>query len=278
MSKEKLQISQLLIERYSCNEVTPAEKERIERALASDEKLRESLQLLQNSTNEVQKQWPVDLMVREIKLRAHSQDVTERMNRAGKSKSLYAKKGILMAAGSSIMALLLVSAGILYTNLFLNDSKLVGEITRIKGQRPYLTVYRETAGGYEMLPDKAVLYEGDRIQLGYVSAGKKYGFIFSVDGSGNISTHFPDEDSTTMKDTLQSGREHLLSFSFELDEAPGFERFFFITSDDTINCEKILDHCRIQYKRGTFNEEYRELPVNNSCEQMTMFFLKGIRK
>lgn len=106
------------------------------------------------------------------------------------------------------------------------------EQTRLKGARPSLSLFRRTATGSERLKSGATVRPGDELQLSYTAAGLQYGAIVSVDGAGGVSRHFPSESGTT---ELESGGSILLDHAFELDDAPGFERFFFVASDDPIN-------------------------------------------
>ncbi|MFC1586574.1 hypothetical protein ACFL5V_13585 [Fibrobacterota bacterium] len=40
---------------------------------------------------------------------------------------------------------------------------------------------------------------------------------------------------------LRSDGQTALSFAYELDDAPDFENFYFITSDETFDLEKVME-------------------------------------
>lgn len=100
---------------------------------------------------------------------------------------------------------------------------------------PDLRLYQNTHAGVRQLQSGHTVLEGDTIQIQY-STQAQYGIIISVDGRGTVSQHFPDEGIQSTH--IQSGR-HVLPFAFELDDAPGYEIFFFISSNKSISLEDI---------------------------------------
>ena len=112
---------------------------------------------------------------------------------------------------------------------------------RVKGENSshnQLMLYKKA--GSEILKlssgDKAM--ENDVIQITYVPGNKNYGVIFSFDGNGNITRHFPD-DSWTAEKLEKTGEEVPLSFSYELDDAPEYECFIFVASKEEFRLEEI---------------------------------------
>jgi len=112
------------------------------------------------------------------------------------------------------------------------------EQTRLKGLRPVLHLYRKDSGGTKALASGDVARDGDLIQIAYVSGGKKYGVILSIDGRGQTTRHLWEEGFGRTQPAVQDGPSHLsphgetmLDHSYQLDDAPAFERFFFVTSD-----------------------------------------------
>ncbi|MEX1366528.1 MAG: hypothetical protein AB1Z98_25615, partial [Nannocystaceae bacterium] len=86
---------------------------------------------------------------------------------------------------------------------------------------------------------------GDRLQVSYRAAGFAQGAIVSIDGAGVTTLHFPaTEDASPRLD--QWGRIPLAE-SYELDDAPGFERFFFVTvaqDEPPLDVARVLDAAR----------------------------------
>jgi hypothetical protein len=113
------------------------------------------------------------------------------------------------------------------------------EQTRIKGD-PRLVVHRKSGDTAERLADGARAAPGDVIQLSYVAAGRRYGVIVSIDGRGAVTVHLPE--STKGADAaaeLGQGAAIPLADAYELDDAPGFERFVLVTSRRTFSAESV---------------------------------------
>jgi hypothetical protein len=113
------------------------------------------------------------------------------------------------------------------------------EIGRIKGSvAPALAVYRRTAAGSERLADGDVARGGDLLRLGYASAGRKYGLILSIDGTGTVTLHLPPSGDRAVP--LGQGSLVLLNSSYELDDAPRIERFYFVTGERAFDARPIV--------------------------------------
>jgi hypothetical protein len=113
---------------------------------------------------------------------------------------------------------------------------------RIKGLRPTLALYRRTADGSETLADGAVAHAGDLVRVAYHPAGKPYGVIFSIDGRGAITMHLPPAGDRAVP--LAREATALLDQAYELDDAPHWERFYFITADAPFEVAPIVDAAR----------------------------------
>jgi hypothetical protein len=110
------------------------------------------------------------------------------------------------------------------------------DTTRFKGDDTRLFIYKKTENGPQQVVSGSVSHEGDILQIAYVSA-KPYGVIFSIDGRGTVTLHYPSPESNSTK--LCAGTTYLPS-AYQLDDAPEFERFFFIASDSPIDAGRIL--------------------------------------
>jgi hypothetical protein len=82
------------------------------------------------------------------------------------------------------------------------------------------------------------------IQLKYSAKGAKYGVIFSIDGRGTVTLHYPGGAETPS--TLDAGGTHALDFSYELDDAPDFERFFFVTAHHPIDFKAVIEKAKTE--------------------------------
>ncbi|HEX8435403.1 ActD protein [Archangium sp.] len=115
------------------------------------------------------------------------------------------------------------------------------DTTRTKGLEPKLLLHRQTRGAPEPLADQSQARRGDVLQLGYVSAGKPYGALLSIDGRGSVTLHSPEV--LTGSPELKGGTVSLPS-AYELDDAPAFERFFFVTSDAPFDVKALMESAR----------------------------------
>jgi hypothetical protein len=102
------------------------------------------------------------------------------------------------------------------------------EITRLKGGEPRLILFRKTDRGEEPLHNNHWVSDGDLIQIFYFVPDSVYGAILSVDGHGTVTQHLPESGSDAA--LLQPGEPVALGFSYQLDDAPKWERFYLITS------------------------------------------------
>ncbi len=121
------------------------------------------------------------------------------------------------------------------------------EITRLKGTEPELTVYRSVGGrtgSAEELSDGDRAVEGDRLQVAYNAGGRPFGTIISVDGRGALTLHYPVTASAAPE--LVAAGEQSLPYGYQLDDAPKFEKFYFITSQDAFNVPEILGYVQDQ--------------------------------
>lgn len=114
-----------------------------------------------------------------------------------------------------------------------------GDIIRVKGD-PRLLVHRKRGDQIDQLGGaSASARSGDLIQLSYLAGSARYGAVLSIDGAGVVTLHFPD--STTGSTRLVAASQPIsLAHSYELDDAPAFERFIFVTSDRPIDVAALV--------------------------------------
>ncbi len=110
------------------------------------------------------------------------------------------------------------------------------EVTRDKGLKPRLEVHRQRGDSKEELAAEAIASEGDVLQLSYVAAGRDFGVIFSIDGRGEVTEHFAGP--------LTPNGNHPLDHAYELDDAPGFERFVLVASETPLEKAAVLERAR----------------------------------
>lgn len=113
------------------------------------------------------------------------------------------------------------------------------EVTREKGDvLASLVVHRRSPAGPERLASGRTVRPGDVLQLSYAAAGATHGVIVSVDGAGAVTLHHPAREG--LSTALGGEGETPLPEAYELDAAPGFERFFLVTAQAPIDVGAVL--------------------------------------
>jgi hypothetical protein len=136
----------------------------------------------------------------------------------------------------------------------------VDEGTRVKGG-PRLLAFRQVGAQVELLKQDALVRAGDLIQLRYNPGGKRYGLIASIDGAGIVTLHFPLSEDAPPEATAVTPETTALPHAYALDDAPGFERFFFITASAPIDVQQSLAAVRALARRVDSATASLELPA-----------------
>ena len=239
-------VSDYLVERLAAGDLPADRAAGVRARLLAEPDGRARLEHLQSSNEEILRAHPPAPVAAEIERRfgrAAAQAATEASGRAsGPGLRLYFGLPALAAA----VALILVarSGGWLpgshgHTGGSTSVAGAADDSERVKGLRPTLRVYRKTRGKVERLQDGASTRAGDELQLAYVAAGRQYGAVASVDGAGHITYHLPAAPGPAVR--LSAEGETALPSSYELDAAPGFERFVFLTGDQPFDASVLAD-------------------------------------
>jgi hypothetical protein len=109
------------------------------------------------------------------------------------------------------------------------------EMTTSKGL-PELLLHREDGA---RLFDQDPAAPGDRLMVSYIAGGWPQGAIFSVDGEGVVTQHHPHSGSHSAP--LERGGSHALGRSYQLDDAPEFERFFLVADTGSFDLEPVRE-------------------------------------
>ena len=220
----RIRVPDLFLERYRLGELPEDERGRIERLLLLDSELRGRLDALEASDAEVARSYPAPLMDERIRGRARAAGIS-------KSQTTPARRaGWLMPALAAAAVLLAAGVGVV-------RSPQPGDGILLKGGDAELIVFRKTAAGSERLEPGAPAGPGDLIRVGYRAAGQPYGAIVSTDGNGNVTQHLPRSGGRAA--SLESGTTVLLDFSYELDDAPRWERFYLVTGAEPFDLEPV---------------------------------------
>jgi len=117
------------------------------------------------------------------------------------------------------------------------DVAMVTEVengTRIKGLDARMEVWKKTGDSAVQMSNLDEAREGDEIQLRYSVPEKCFGLLFSMDGNGTLTMHMAEGNRAI---ALEPGKMTTLPFAYKLDNAPKFEKFFFLTSRDSFELD-----------------------------------------
>lgn len=217
-------VPDLLLEQYALGELSDVERAEIEEALDSDSSLRARLEALEASNEEILSKARPAQIAAAIRRRMLSSEGLARAG-GGPGRRASSRPALYLSAA----ALLIVLAGVALTRTLLFPS--VDDLSRPKGGAPGFSVYRKSSAAPEELRDGTTAAAGDLLQIKYSAGGARYGAIFSLDGRGRLTRHFPAPGAGpgSAAPRLSPGGA-ALDAAYELDDAPEFERFFLITS------------------------------------------------
>jgi len=249
-------IPDLTLERYLLGELPKAEMETLTKALENDLDLQSRLSAIKTSNEEIHAVYSSDHMVRQIKTR---------MGHVIASPFQKFKPALALAA---VLALAIaVSIWIPNREVQMLDGVAPHQLlepTRIKGDAR-LFLFRKTDQGTESLTNGSVAHQGDRIQIYYHAGDQKYGAIFSIDGNGTLTQHLPDSGNQAAP--LTQGDPIGLDFSYQLDNAPKWERFYLITSQTPFELKSL---------QNAFKPDTDSLQINATLKQFVFTLHKGI--
>ncbi len=226
MMRQPERIPDLSLEQYALGELSPKEEARVRAELARDAGLRDRLDALRESDRQILAAHPVATMAAEIrgKLRAEASAPQERAIRRFPP--------LVFALPIAASIVLFLSFLVARERILPSYASTGAEVTRLKGVKTHLTVYRKAADGAEEIGDGETAMPRDVLQISYTAAEAKYGVILSVDGRGTITWHLPGRyaGAALTAPSLSTQGEVILPSAYELDDAPSFERFLLVYS------------------------------------------------
>lgn len=235
-SQEKFdRIPDWRLERFLLGELDPGEMEIIRQEIEKDHSLKHRLQALRQSDREILERYPASMMDRRIREKLKKPGVPGAGFRTLIRSKLWPVPAIPALAVLILLAIL--------PSLFppaIDETRDAGgdRAIRLKGTGAQLHLYRKTDSGSEGLENGSLARENDLILVQYQAAGRAYGVILSIDGRGTVSRHFPREGEKAGK--LERQGPVSLDFAYELDDAPRWEIFYFITSDSPFEVDSVM--------------------------------------
>ncbi len=228
-------ISDFLLERYLLKELSAEENKKVEEDIKNNPRTKQRINGLSNSNMEILNRYNPGVIADEINRRYDIQKpiIDKEIKKSGNTKRRFYIPAFSLAAAAVIILVILP--------LINNPEKTIfntPEITRIKGDKAGLYIYRKINNNVELLKNGSHAAERDLLQIAYMSADDPYGVIISIDGRGTVTLHYPEKNGLSTR--LEQKKKTLLPKSYELDDAPLFERFFLITGKEELNVPSII--------------------------------------
>lgn len=234
-------IPTITLERYVLGELSADEMKKMDQLIAENARIARQVAAIRESNKVILQQYTPLTMSQDIRIRAsmHS-DKHQGRAKFGRYYQAWGTAGVIALS----VTLFVVFTPRHHLEMQSIDNpvallKLEPGI-RIKGIEPFLQVFRQTEDHIEQLTSGDLVSEGDVIQLSYVPVSQQYGMIISIDGDGVVTQHLPS-DSSHLAKRLEDRVEVRLKNAYELDDAPLFERFYFITSNTAFETQAILE-------------------------------------
>lgn len=164
------------------------------------------------------------------------------------------------------------------------------EQTRLKGQASALQIFVRSGGGrtqkgHEIAPQAHAINDGDLAQaqdrlqiflfpLSQAQETKSFAALISIDGAGQVSQIWPENGTEARPVQLQQGEEAMsLPFSYQLDAAPGFERFIVVRSERPFLLGPVIDAARSI--AGHEEAQRQEIDLAPGLQQQSLLMIKA---
>lgn len=238
-----MRIPQHILEAINCGEVS-AEKYY---SLYGQAEVDSAIAELKKSDEEILSKYPTLDIAAQHTARGHWTNADKpKVSRS----AIYRWSGIGVAAAAALV--LVIGASVRTANPKAMTAKSASEI-RQKGtadpNAPQLFIYRKNGEDAELLKKQAAVKEGDELQLAFNTNGNSNILIFSIDGAGNVTNHYPQEKLISESIIPTAGTTYL-DYSYELDDAPSYEVFVIIAADKPFSLEgkrSILNQSSLKY-------------------------------
>jgi len=266
-------ISSFMLERYRLGELKPEDEAAVNEALLTDKNLGSLLEKLDESDQELRQNYPFEYFHIEEK-KFPKLVITDTQKRFSYRKAAYIGLAALLLAGILLPVLFIVFTRNIPENsgppITGNGSEMrngteIAAADRSKGSAlpgSGLSVYLKSDNEI-LIGDKAVLSEGNTVQLAYTTpaGGEYYGVIFSIDGRSVVTMHYPYR--LGQSSLLASGKRTFLTEAYTLDDAPDFELFVMVISDSPLDAGTVLEKARELVKPETAADDTQKTDLQS---------------
>lgn len=259
-------IPDLLLERYAQGELPAATRADLERRLTEDLDAQARLSEIRRSNQELLSAYPPETVVPNIERRVRIKAAAQK-EKSRRTWPLFAPTLGAIAVAAALFIMLRPPQ-----TMPDGDGGDGVEPTRLKGQKPALLVYPKPLNGEppRALKDGSTVRAHALLQIAYVGAGKAHGVVLSIDGRGQATLHHPSAESGSSK--LESGQVPLPN-AYELDDAPLFERFFFVTSAAPLDVAAVMNAAR-QLASDKAQARAAKLVLPSGIDQTSVLLVK----
>lgn len=238
-------VPDILVELLALGELEQSEASEVRARLAAEGDRR--LEEIARSNEEILAQYPVSVEVEQLRHLAERQTAVRTLERPSDRRGRAVATAALVSLAAAVVLVWVLRAHddeggatspVVAHAPVPTPTPRPGDGVRDKG-RQRLFVHRK--GDDEALAAGQPVTAGDLLQLSYKASNGRYGVIVSVDGGGLAVLHWPVEETG---DTQLARGVVRLDHAYELDDAPGFERFFFVTADVPIDPSQVMQAAR----------------------------------
>ena len=226
-----MKITDFDIEQFILGELESEKRDFILNELNSSAELRSKIAKIKLANEKFLEENPAHLMATQIENESLRKEL---------DKPLYSSKWFAIPTVTLVLLMTFIIPG----EYFSQEGNVVGVWSsssyeeRIKGEEFSMQIHRKTSNSVSLLSDSMKVSEGDLLQISIKYMASTFASVLSVDGRGVVTTHFPNEGS---QGELKNQGLYILPFSYELDDAPKFEKFYLITSDTPVNLDSLSD-------------------------------------
>lgn len=255
-----------LLERYILKELPQKKMRELDKLVSGNPELKRKIDELARDNEIILRQYPPEKTVPEI-----SRRFMKEKNSPRSEKSAVSIKKVLYLPAAMLTAALLFWVILPVIRQSTDAPVFRSETTRIKGTGAALFLYRLKDSRIELLGNNSTARQHDLIQIGYLSE-ESHGMIFSVDGRGALTLHLPEKGSSAK---LTVNRKVLLKKSYELDDAPLFEKFYLVTSGKALNADSVLARAKTRAAKAKGDILSREdLGLGTAARIVTLTIIK----
>ncbi|MAA79575.1 MAG: hypothetical protein CL916_09980 [Deltaproteobacteria bacterium] len=252
-------ISDLKLEQWLLGELSEKEAHTIESAIREDEQLRSRIDEMKVQNRLLFQEHPTAKFEADLNRKIHLQNTQKKYK-----KNQNQRFGRIIAGALAFCVALFIVISPSSKELL---SSKHDPAYRLKGEDIHLIAHRVESEVQSQLFDGNAIQSGDQIQLSIKNAKNRSFVIFSLDGRGVISLHYPIEHNGR----LEKSDFFSLPTSYRLDDAPKFESFYLVASKEVLEKEKILAKARKVLSSSDFPKDFQALlPINHTFNRISL--------